>query len=789
MATLASSTDAHPGDSRHGYRERAVVSLRRHGSGDGAEALIADVVLESHSALHLNLAVGSADAEGAGNGARRRKTVRDALDEAAFPFPKDRVNSLLLGPSGRETGGGGAGVSRVLLRAHSSPSGGGADWTAAAAVPWPADSGNGDGDGIFAQEDGRDDVGPSWRPGPVGTSVYARFSSPTSPSAPIPPPDRVVVAEQSRDPRGTLRFHSLLRSLSGSRLSCSPLDSLLTPKHGHRPARLSPDEEEFEATLPSEGGSFCVESLRAIRDLDGCRGRAGLFAGLADGGVGGAADLLLGRDEKSVVGGGRGAWIDLAASDGCHRRGGGNCTLAVRRGVRYSVRVDGRTAGGGATKAELSLADVLLGSRAAKTKKKTIQACPLATSSVVQTVLHVDGGVAERAAADFRLPPSSRDVTEGRDGGRRAVAVHDLQSLGDVDLTARWLTAKFPPASRKGSSSGGRTTSPSSADPWGVERTISRPRGVANAGTIHTSYRFGSSLGLETCKRARVRTLDVLPDLFRPVLHTVRVGVYEGGGAGHADFVPGSGMEGTEARELSLPDLRSHGIAPTLTFGSPGDGSSVRIELDLELGRDSSLWLSVDYEPVYLAFESFPSDPNRGMDLAPSVGRFTCVDPPPIATSAGGFNSTLPSGGNSYARVYSPPLLLMPPVPDMSMPFNVISLTCTLYAFVIGSMVNFLVRKSTQSVKDAFEGKKEKTKLEKIKEKLRNKLGRFLPKRRRGEDGEGKEGKDDKEQGKVKDKEAKDCEKEENVGDDSHGDGEKNEAQTTADEKVKESPK
>ena len=65
----------------------------------------------------------------------------------------------------------------------------------------------------------------------------------------------------------------------------------------------------------------------------------------------------------------------------------------------------------------------------------------------------------------------------------------------------------------------------------------------------------------------------------------------------------------------------------------------------------------------------------------------------------------------------------MPPVPDMSMPFNVTSLTCTVYAFIIGTLMNVLVRKSSQSVRDAYEGKRERTGVEKLKDRLREKFG------------------------------------------------------------------
>ena len=67
----------------------------------------------------------------------------------------------------------------------------------------------------------------------------------------------------------------------------------------------------------------------------------------------------------------------------------------------------------------------------------------------------------------------------------------------------------------------------------------------------------------------------------------------------------------------------------------------------------------------------------------------------------------------------------MPPVPDMSMPFNVISLTCTLYAFVVGSLANLLVRKSSSWAKKALHPEEHKSTLQQLKEKLRSKSRLF----------------------------------------------------------------
>jgi hypothetical protein len=62
------------------------------------------------------------------------------------------------------------------------------------------------------------------------------------------------------------------------------------------------------------------------------------------------------------------------------------------------------------------------------------------------------------------------------------------------------------------------------------------------------------------------------------------------------------------------------------------------------------------------------------------------------------------------------------------MPFNVISLSCTLWAFVLGSLLNILVRRGTESVKRKLTGEKEKRMIDKIRDKLKDKMSKLKTK-------------------------------------------------------------
>lgn len=114
----------------------------------------------------------------------------------------------------------------------------------------------------------------------------------------------------------------------------------------------------------------------------------------------------------------------------------------------------------------------------------------------------------------------------------------------------------------------------------------------------------------------------------------------------------------------------------------------------------------MNYEPKYLPFEHFPADPNRGFDVPASYASFSPMfGPSPM-----------------NVQLYSNALLVMPPVPDMSMPFNVIALCSTCFALLIGTAMNLIIKKSSQSVSDKLKGIKRKTPIQKLKDRLAAKI-------------------------------------------------------------------
>ncbi|KAJ2933429.1 hypothetical protein H1R20_g3680, partial [Candolleomyces eurysporus] len=90
----------------------------------------------------------------------------------------------------------------------------------------------------------------------------------------------------------------------------------------------------------------------------------------------------------------------------------------------------------------------------------------------------------------------------------------------------------------------------------------------------------------------------------------------------------------------------------------------------LSIPANSTLRLTMDVTKAFLRYTEHPPDAQRGWDLPPAI--IYPLDQP---------------------RMYTPTLLVDLATPDFSMPYNVIIFTCTLVAFIFGSIFNLLTRK------------------------------------------------------------------------------------------------
>jgi len=299
-----------------------------------------------------------------------------------------------------------------------------------------------------------------------------------------------------------------------------------------------------------------------------------------------------------------------------------------------------------------------------------------------------------------------------------------------------------------------KTNERESAKVLGIERTVDRSRGVSNTGTFQTrlyhqgvydapkDYQQECTISGDTCHidqlnrnhqhSLNVTIVDLYPRVVKLRLHSLRAILMQGGGAGNEHFFhdPSSvNANQTKVTHLSLWDLPSHKLQLS------SEGSAV-LSITTSIPPDSSLYIMMDYQPQFLTFQQFPMDPNRGITVPPS---YATIHNPYLLHNTKSANDTINTCQMSKEAIdamslmldsihvpcpdtpfliYSNALMILPPVPDMTMPFNVIALSTSLYALLLGTTINLLLRKASQSVSDSYKGLKRKTPMQKLKAKL-----------------------------------------------------------------------
>ncbi|KIY72968.1 GPI transamidase component GPI16 [Cylindrobasidium torrendii FP15055 ss-10] len=104
------------------------------------------------------------------------------------------------------------------------------------------------------------------------------------------------------------------------------------------------------------------------------------------------------------------------------------------------------------------------------------------------------------------------------------------------------------------------------------------------------------------------------------------------------------------------------------------------------LPAQAHIKLSIDVTKAFLRYTEHPPDAQRGWDLPPAV--FMPLDASPLDAK----NETLTTYPRGK-RIYSSPMLVDLATPDFSMPYNVIIFSCSLVAFLFGTIFNLLTRK------------------------------------------------------------------------------------------------
>ncbi|RHZ69509.1 hypothetical protein Glove_283g126 [Diversispora epigaea] len=134
------------------------------------------------------------------------------------------------------------------------------------------------------------------------------------------------------------------------------------------------------------------------------------------------------------------------------------------------------------------------------------------------------------------------------------------------------------------------------------------------------------------------------------------------------------------------------------------------IEAKIILSPNSLTTLSINFDKVFLKYTEHPPDANRGFDIGSAVistislnnlndlNLTTFRDCLSLNNNNNNNNLEKEEGGIRIGclhfpiRIYTETLLVSLPTPDFSMPYNVITLTCTVIALFFGSMFNLMTR-------------------------------------------------------------------------------------------------
>lgn len=374
---------------------------------------------------------------------------------------------------------------------------------------------------------------------------------------------------------------------------------------------------------------------------------------------------------------------------------------------------------------------------------------------------------------DFVVP--LRRAADPRDTSWLAGFDLDDMALGGgaFNLSAAWGSAPGVSAERPSCASG--------AVPR--RRTTAAPVAVARFLTGAVAHRRGVTTWLTSQlpdTDVNVTLVEVLPWFIRPRLHTHMVSVqrqrkaavggdHGGGGSGNGERGSSgnndngeTGQEGGQQRQWrdTVPQLVSgSGIVHTYDV-SPAElrGRPTLIATHVTVPAGSRVALSMSFDTAFLTVEEFPADPNHGFELPAAVayvhmhddagmvaadvaidcvGSSTAIrrrvvhafgagdDWSPLFAQGHAASKHATSGAATVLPVYTESLLVDMPLPDFSMPYNVITLTSSVASFFFGTMLNFLgrSRKRTRKARTQAQGTGKPSLLQRVRSKCGGRQG------------------------------------------------------------------
>lgn len=177
----------------------------------------------------------------------------------------------------------------------------------------------------------------------------------------------------------------------------------------------------------------------------------------------------------------------------------------------------------------------------------------------------------------------------------------------------------------------------------------------------------------ERC-RLRVDVFQVVPWYIKVYYHTAKIFV---------DGIPQSLGDVIEKMHVSpSEDKVSPGVMETI----------LRLPCDMK-----SASLTLEFDKGFLHIDEYPPDANQGFDIPSAIISFpdfqTCLQYTQDNTS---IKSPMVSKMQEKRKILSYTEVLLVPLttPDFSMPYNVITITCTVFALYFGSLLNALRRRA-----------------------------------------------------------------------------------------------
>lgn len=151
-----------------------------------------------------------------------------------------------------------------------------------------------------------------------------------------------------------------------------------------------------------------------------------------------------------------------------------------------------------------------------------------------------------------------------------------------------------------------------------------------------------------------------------------------------------------DEQPVSLEDIvKKMHVSPSEDKVSPG---IMELTIDLPCNLTSAA-LSVDFDKGFLHIDEYPPDANQGFDIPSAVVSF------PNLRASMDFIEDMTSNKSpllfklqekNLVLAYTEILLVPLTTPDFSMPYNVITITCTVFALYFGSLLNVLRRRVSE---------------------------------------------------------------------------------------------